>query len=289
MHLKLEQAKILLCTLQQSIQCVSNSATSSSAMGVFACYLFLLLTGMRKAYLVDCYAPGPKQVLNILKEVHRRCSCDPQLQDMNFFVREMVVIHMDDVVLLVEYDYWKGVALGTSPHVVDISKDLPVVVTPQETQVLLDCIYSCAIMNISPGVYFMDVKAHEISLPSLKLYPLLTGHYLGYPFCYNFMSNANSTTNALSMQPLRRISFRISIPELICEQPLLGDIDLIEYTCPVIVLEKDSQAMEKLEASIDETKQNIDNMIQEYKLKNSFPSIALYFSDSVVTLHNPVI
>ena len=228
-------------------------------------------------------------MLNILKEVKCRCYQNPYLREINFLMKELVVIHMDDVVLLVEYDYWKETSLGMSPYIVDVSKELPTIVDPQETQNLLDCIYSCAVSTISDGVYFMNVKAHELSLSPLKLYPLLTGLYLGYLFCYNFMSEASSTTNALSMQPLRRIAYRISIPELTSEQSLLGDIDLMEYTCPVILLEKDHRAMERLETSIDQTKQCIYKTIEENELKDSFPSIILDVSDTIVTLHNPVI
>ena len=204
-------------------------------------------------------------------------------------MQELVVIHMDNVVLLVEYEHWKEVALTTSPYVVDISNDLPILVNSQEMESLMDCIYSFAISNVSEGLYFVDVKVDEMLFSPLQLYPLLSGHYLGYPICYNFMSNATSTANALSMQPLRRLSYRVSIPELAPEQPLLGDIDLIEYTCPVIILENYAHVLKRVESSIIETKQTVNSSFQRNRLKDSFPAMTLNICDSIVTLHNPVI
>ena len=153
----------------------------------------------------------------------------------------------------------------------------------------MDCIHSLAISTISEGLYLINVKSSEVSLSPLQLYPLLTGHYLCYPVCYNFMSTASSTTNALSMQPLRRISYRVSIPELAHESSLLRDIDLLEFTCPVALLEENSHVAEILDTRTMERKADFENILQESRLKDIFPSIVVNITDNVVTLHNPTI
>ena len=87
----------------------------------------------------------------------------------------------------------------------------------------------------------------------------------------------------------RRMSYRVSIPELAHESSLLRDIDLLEFTCPVALLEENSHVAEILDTSTMERKADIENILQESRLKDIFPSIVVNITDNVVTLHNPTI